>query len=286
RDLMTRYHPDLLWNDIAMPLYFPKLQLLADYYNSFEATAGAAGVVINNRWAQDLVNLLESFSPTQDEGLINLALTTNWFDYYNIEYPTNGQYQYTTKKWEADRAIGYAFAYNKQEEADQSHALSGEALVKLLADVVSKNGNLLLAMGPKADGTIPTWQATRLQAMGNWLTKNGTAIYATRPWVTPEGQAQISAGSTFGVRYTRSKDNNTLYTILMENPKAQDVILSDSQFLGLAGGTAITVLNGSSPISASWQSVPSGTLVKLSVLSGLPLDDYPLVLQISPNPTR
>ncbi|MFA6548866.1 MAG: alpha-L-fucosidase [Candidatus Margulisiibacteriota bacterium] len=284
RDLITRYHPDLLWNDVAMPLFFPKLQLIADYYNSFEATAGAAGVVINNRWAQDLVNLLESFSPTQDQSLIDLALTTNWFDYYNIEYPTNGQYCYTTKKWEADRALGYSFGYNKQEETDQSHVLSAEALVKMLSDIVSKNGNLLLAITPKANGTIPTWQVTRVQALGNWLSKNGTSIYATRPWVTPEGFAEVSAGSTFEVRYTRSKDNSLLYVILMTNPKSQDVILTDRQFLGLAAGTTITVLNGSSPFTAAWQAVSSGTLVKLSALSGMPNDDFPLAFKISPNP--
>ena len=222
----------------------------------------------------------------QSQALIDLALTTNWFDYYNIEYPTGGQYAYTTKKWEADRAIGYSFGYNKQEETDQSHALSGEALVRMLADVVSKNGNLLLGIGPKADGTIPTWQVTRLQALGGWLNKNGAAIYATRPWVTSEGYAQINGGATFEVRFTRSKDNNFLYTILMTNPQAQDVILRDSQFAHLSAGTTITVLNGSSPISASWQSVSSGTLVKLSIVSGLPQDDFPLVLKISPNPIQ
>lgn len=282
RELITRFHPDILWNDVAMPIFFPKFQLMADYYNS---AAGSDGVVINNRWAQDLVNLVESFSPTQDQTLIDLALTTNWFDYYDIEYPTDGQYTYTAKKWEADRAIGYAFAYNKQEEADQSQALTGEGLVKMLVDIVSKNGNLLLAMGPKADGTIPTWQVTRLQALGHWLDQNGEAIYASRPWVTPTGSAQVSDGPTLDVRYTRSKDNGFLYVTLMANPGNRDVILTDSQFRSLGEGTAITVLNGSGPISASWQAVSNGTLVKLSELAGLPNDDFPLVLRISPNPT-
>jgi alpha-L-fucosidase len=229
---------------------------------------------------------LESFAPTQDNGLINLALATNWFDYYNIEYPTNGQYQYTAKKWEADRAIGYSFGYNKQEETNQTHALSSEALVTMLADIVSKNGNLLLALTPKADGTIPSWQTTRVQAMGNWLNTNGAAIYSTRPWITPEGFAQVSAGSTFSVRYTRSKDNSLLYVILMTNPKSQDILLTDSKFLRLAAGTTISVFTSSGSVNASWQLLPTGTLVKLSALSGLPNDDFPLVLKISPNPAR
>jgi alpha-L-fucosidase len=57
-----------------------------------------------------------------------------------------------------------------------------DELIYLLVDIVSKNGNLLLDVGPEADGTVPTVQMKRLQALGAWLQLNGEAIYGTHPW--------------------------------------------------------------------------------------------------------
>ena len=59
---------------------------------------------------------------------------------------------------------------------------SADRLVDNLVDRVSKNGNLLLGIGPKADGSIPELQADRLRSLGRWLQTNGEAIYGTRPW--------------------------------------------------------------------------------------------------------
>nr|WP_266171233.1 alpha-L-fucosidase [Dyella subtropica] len=71
-----------------------------------------------------------------------------------------------------------------------------EEIVHLLADVVSKNGNLLLNIGPKGDGSIPAPAQNILQSIGEWMRANGEAIYGTRPWTRfGEGPTQVAAGT-------------------------------------------------------------------------------------------
>ena len=70
-----------------------------------------------------------------------------------------------------------------------------DALVDDLVDIVSKNGVLLLNVGPKADGTIPEQEQQILRDIGKWLTVNGDAIYGSRPWkVFGEGPTQVAQG--------------------------------------------------------------------------------------------
>jgi len=72
---------------------------------------------------------------------------------------------------------------------------SPESLVRQLVDIVSKNGALLLNVGPKSDGTIPEQAKNVLLAMGRWLSINGPAVYGTRPWkISGEGPTKVVGG--------------------------------------------------------------------------------------------
>ena len=112
--------------------------------------------------------------------------------------------------WESCITMGTAWQYQPTNETYKS----GRELIEMLAETRAKGGNLLLNVGPKADGELPAEQTGLLMELGLWNFVNGEAIFGSRPWqVTRED----------GVWYTRAPEDDTVYAIIT------DVAWSDSE---------------------------------------------------------
>jgi alpha-L-fucosidase len=136
------------------------------------------------------------------------------FDYRTTEYSVPEGIR--EEKWELAQGIGTSFGYN-QRETDETMP-SVEELVHLLADVVSKNGNLLLGVGPRPDGSIPEVQRSRLHGVAGWLETNGEAIFDTRPW----HRHADTTDSGLEIRYSTRGDD--LYVMVLGTPPSSFLV--------------------------------------------------------------
>jgi alpha-L-fucosidase len=227
-ELIDRYAPSILWNDIGYPASAHLPDLFAYYYNT------VAEGVVNDRWGQTLPERV----PGPGE-MVNPPPAAHC-DYTTPEYAS---YSHITEaKWETTRGIGHSFGYNQNEGTGDY--LSVDELVRMFVDIVSKNGNLLLNVGPMADGTIPGLQRERLLGLGAWLDVNGEAIFATRPWLTAEGTTR----DDIEVRFTQKED--ALYAILLDTPRGGQVTLHS---LVAGERTTLTLLGQAEALSWSQQ---------------------------------
>ena len=125
-------------------------------------------------------------------------------------------------------------------------------LLYMFIDIVSKNGNLLLNVGPMVDGTIPEIQKERLSGLGKWLEVNGEAIFETRPWKYAEGTTLES----IPVRFTQK--NDYLYAILMGRPVTDTITLEN---LNLEGISNVNLLGNKEELS--WRLEESNLTIQI-----------------------
>lgn len=180
KDVVTRYEPSIIFADGEWDLPsadWKSPELLAWLFNE---TAVKNEVVINDRWGKD--------SRHKHGG------------YWTTEY-TPGMAD-TSHPWEESRGMGFSYGYNRAERLE--HYRTGRELITTLVDIVSRGGNLLLDIGPDADGTIPVIMEQRLAEIGAWLEVNGDAIYGTRPFTAAK---QWSDGERPSIDYNREYDS-------------------------------------------------------------------------------
>lgn len=150
---------------------------------------------------------------------------------------------------------------------------SPEFIVDQLIDIVSKNGNLLLNIGPRSDGTIPEDVQRALLDVGAWLDVNGEAIYGTRPWRSyGEGPTKVAAGSfhdTDTANYTAedfrfTTKGDALYAIGLAWPSNGEVVIHSLRpITGSEPVRSVDLLGSKLPIE--FEQRPDGLHVRLPV---------------------
>jgi alpha-L-fucosidase len=233
RELIRKYQPAILWNDINYPKSGHPLEIMAEYYNRIP------------------------------NGVVDDRFGVAHADFVSPEYETLKTIN--LKKWEECRGLGRSFGYNRAE--GEAETIKKDELIYLLVDIVSKNGNLLLDVGPEADGTIPPVQMDRLQALGAWLQINGEAIYGTHPWIRAEGE------TTDGLRVRFTRKGGALYAVILGEPKGRELTLRN---VSPEPGIKLTILGAERALS--WKQ--EGPDVTISLPETLP-GNYAYTLRLS-----
>lgn len=227
-DLINRYNPDLIYfDDTTLPLYpisDAGLKIAAHFYNKSIAEhngkneAVLFGKILTKEQQQCITWDVERGAPDHIEEIPWQTCTC-------------------IGNWHYDRWLYYNNGYK-----------SPTSVIQMLCDVVSKNGNLLLSIPVRADGTIDPTEEKIVNEIGKWLDINGEAIYGTRPWVKygegpsadksnpmnaqgfNEGKVKMGASD---IRFTKNGKN--LYVIVLGIPTKELTVTSLGKTAKLTG---------------------------------------------------
>lgn len=265
RELIDRYRPSVLWNDIAWPAPGGRLWPLFEHYY-----AAVPDGVVNDRWmpwspllaaarsgaVRRVIDAAVGRLADPDGGIV--PPKPPHFDVRTPEYVVFDEVQPTP--WECVRGMDHSFGYNA---ASRPGDFIGRAdLLWLLADIAAKGGNLLLNVGPRGiDGVIPDEQLARLDWLGEWAVWNRRAVMGTRPWTHP-GTSTVDG---VRVRYTARED--TVFALV--GAGSATVVLGEVR---PTPTTAVTTVDGH-PLE--WTDSGQGLSVRLPAEAG---DGGPVVV--------
>lgn len=192
KDLVTSYKPEVIFADGEWDYtsgQFKSEQFLAWLYNESPVKQT---VVVNDRWGKETRSKHGGYYTTE----------------YDVVHNGKGIAEKSEHPWEESRGIGMSYGYNQFETADDYS--SSKKIIDLLINKVGNGGNLLLNIGPDANGLIPVVMQERLIDIGKWLKVNGEAIYGSTAW---DKRPQSSDESVFF-----TMNHNQLYVICTKWP--------------------------------------------------------------------
>jgi alpha-L-fucosidase len=262
-EIVQKYHPDIIFFDwwIGQPYVRPYLTKFAAYYYNESLKRGPVGI-ITFKWVD----------MQKDSGVLDIE---------------RGQLdQSRDRVWQTDTSVSNkSWGYIEHDTFK-----TPEFIIHQLADIVSKNGNLLLNIGPRSDGTIPDEVQQVLREVGGWLKVNGEAIYGTRPWTLyGEGPTKVAAGSfqdtktqdytAEDFRFTTKGDD--LYAIELAWSSGQEAVIHSLTSDALKGKQiqAITLLGSTAALT--FKQRPDGLHIQLPAK---PAEGYAYAFRIALSP--
>jgi len=226
---VQRYKPDIIFSDGEWDRdsqEWKSEQFLAWLYNESNAPKD---VVVNDRWGGE--------TRFKHGG------------YFSTEYdPSSDQIneEFINRGWEECRGMGKSFGFNRNEDPEDYS--TSEDLIRMLVDIVSRGGNLLLNIGPRSDGTIPEIMINRLNDIGLWLEKNGEAIFGTT--VSPMASSEK-------VRFTLSKNRRYLFAFVNQIPKGKLVLK------GISGSGNEQIIHLGKSRKLNWRNVRGDLVIDI-----------------------
>lgn len=220
QDLIDKYQPDLVYFDnTGLPLGQAGLDIVAHYYN--------ASMQWNNG-KLEVVATAKKLKANQNSGVVE-------------DFERGLTDEIKKNPWQTCTCIG-DWHYNR-DVYNKNRYKTVRQVVHQLIDIVSKNGNLLLSIPVRGDGSIDELEVAFLEGMAEWIKINGEAIYGTRPWkVYGEGPTQVRSGmfnenktrfTSEDIRFTQK--NGFLYAFIMGWPEDKYVVIktlaTDSEYL-------------------------------------------------------
>jgi alpha-L-fucosidase/precorrin-6B methylase 2 len=273
QDLVDKYQPDLLYfDDTELPLGQAGLDIAAHYYNSSIKRTGRLDVVLTAK----------KMSPAHRAALVE-----------DIERGVATEIR--PLPWQTDTCIG-SWHYDRNIPARRGYK-TVDQVVDMLIDIVSKNGNLLLSIPMRGDGTIDEQEEAFLEGMARWIAVNGEGIYGTRPWKVygegPSVSERPEPGQFGGARDVRSRPytqddirfttkGDTLYVLCLAVP-TRDIRIKS---LGSESPICIASINSvellGSDEKLTWTQEPNALVIGLP--SSIPCE-HAVAFKISLGPT-
>eukprot|EP00903_Cladosiphon_okamuranus_P003673 g3671.t1 len=204
KEIQEKYEPDFLWID-DIPIW------TRDGNNVLKGKAKPEVQYFYDQCRQMITDFMNDGAARGAEVYLNnKGANRNWPDGVGCLEKDNLKLKVIGPKWQSCTTFGTSFGYL---EGDKYKSL--ESIIHEMVEVIARNGNFLVNIGPKADGTIPEPQVERLRAMGEWLQLNGDAIYGSRYWKQSEQKTGHLVFTTNGKK---------LYAIALKEPTSPIVI--------------------------------------------------------------